>query len=741
MLTRDRLGTFVAVLLGTAIVAATLVLLTSARPRLPDRFADLAVLVQSPAAANRPDAFAEPVPWPAGTAERLAGRLRAVPGVRAVVEDRPFYAQPVRSGRPVPGHTVGYGWSDVTGRLLDGSPPAGDRDVVVDRALGVPVGGTVTLLTASGPAPWRVTGHVGTAAVFVSGPVAARLSPGVRVLGVAGRPDPAAVRSVVGGDGTVLTGDRRAEVEPRADARTRWIGLQVLTATTALAGFAGVFLAASTSAFAVSQRRREIGLLRAVGATPRQVRAMLYRSALLVGAAASALGVGLGVLAAHLLAGRLVHAGIEPAGYTVRWWTWAPAAAFAAGPLVALLGTAAAARRASRIGPLEAMRAAEVEKRPMTRLRWLAGLAAAAAGTAAAVATAVASDVSDLAQYSMLGAMALVVAATLLAPVVIPALVGVLLRPVRGVLGMLVRESALTAVRRTASTAAPVLLTVAFAVFVTGTVQTSTAAYAARRAATVDAAAVLVPDGTPGLHDAAAGRATLRTQVYVAGTAVPALGSADLPPGTALAAPTGAGRVTVTYPDGVAETLRVTGPAPPETELVLPRASVRAHDPSALAPAAFLPARPAVTAPGAEVVDAATYAARTDTEDDRLVWTFTLLLLAVSAGAGALAVANTLLMSARQRIGDYRVLRLSGATPGQVALTAALESALVVAIGSLLGIGTALLALIGSAQSLAAQSGRAVPVVVPWPLVACVVAGCLVVAVAAGALPARAARG
>jgi putative ABC transport system permease protein len=231
--------------------------------------------------------------------------------------------------------------------------------------------------------------------------------------------------------------------------------------------------------------------------------------------------------------------------------------------------------------------------------------------------------------------------------------------------------------------------------------------------------------------------------VYVAGSAVPALGSADLRPGTALTAPTAprAGTIVLTYPDGVSDTLRVTGPAPPGVELVLARDTVRAHDPSALAPAAFLPGRPASTAPGTEVVDVDTYAARADAEEDRLVWMFTLLLLAVSAGAGALAVANTLLMTTRQRIGDYRVLRLAGATPGQVALTAALESALVVTIGSLLGGATALLALLGSARSLAAQVGRAVPVVVPWPLVVSVVAGCLLFAVAASVLPARAARG
>ncbi|GAA3931476.1 ABC transporter permease [Actinoplanes auranticolor] len=741
MLTRDRLGTFIAVVLSTAVVAAALLLWASSQPRVPDRFEDLSVVVQSPAAANPAEFFAETVPWPAAAARELADRLGELPGVTAVVQDRPFYAQPIRSGRPVPGLTTGYGWRAGVARLVAGAPPSGERDVVVGRDLGVPVGQDIILLTGTGPAPWRVTGHVEGSAVLVAEPVAARLQPGVRAIGLVGDPDPAAVRAVVGSAGTVLTGAGRGALEPRADARLRWIGTQVLSATVALAGFACVFLVASTSAFAVNQRRREIGLLRAVGATPRQIRSTLYRSALLVGGAAATVGVALGAVLAVSLDGFLVDAHFQPVGFSVRWEPWAPAVAFLAGPLVSLLGAAASARRASRIGPLEALRVAEVEDRPMSRPRWIAGLTAAAVGAAAGVYTATAASVTDMAQFALLGAMALVVAAALLAPAVVPWLVRLLLWPVSGITGSLVRESALAGVRRTASTAAPVLLTVAFGVFITGTVQTSTAAYAARRAAAVDTRTVLIPNGTPGLTDAAAPAAPLPTQVYVAGASVAAVGLPTQPPGTALVSPDSADRfgdsVTVTYGDGVQETLRITGTAPAGTvpagpvpaELLLARDVVRDHDRSALAPAAFSAA--AAATPGAEVVSVATYASRADAEEDRLVWSFTLLLLGMSAGAGALAVGNTLLMATRHRIRDYRVLRLAGATPRQVALTVALESALVVAIGSILGGATAMLALLGSAGSLSAQVGTEISVIVPWSLISLIVGGCLVLALGA----------
>jgi putative ABC transport system permease protein len=195
--------------------------------------------------------------------------------------------------------------------------------------------------------------------------------------------------------------------------------------------------------------------------------------------------------------------------------------------------------------------------------------------------------------------------------------------------------------------------------------------------------------------------------------------------------------VVVTYADGTKETLRVTGAAPagPITaELVLARSQVRAHDGSALAPAAFSAA--AVPTPGAEVVSVATYARRADAEEDRLVWSFTLLLLGMSAGAGALAVANTLLMATRHRMRDYRVLRLAGATPRQVALTVALESTLVVTIGAILGGTAAMLAFLGGTQSLAAQVGTDVNLIVPWPAAALTSAICLVLALAASTLPA-----
>lgn len=120
-----------------------------------------------------------------------------------------------------------------------------------------------------------------------------------------------------------------------------------------VAGVTAIFVVASTFAFAVVQRRREVALLRTVGATPKQVRKMVRNEALLVGTVASAVGTVLGLFGAQLLADMLKSMDVSPEWFTVEpslhWTVLAPlAAAFLVGLLVAVGGAASAARRAER---------------------------------------------------------------------------------------------------------------------------------------------------------------------------------------------------------------------------------------------------------------------------------------------------------------------------------------------------------------------------------------------------------
>jgi putative ABC transport system permease protein len=405
----------------------------------------------------------------------------------------------------------------------------------------------------------------------------------------------------------------------------------------------------------------------------------------------------------------------------------------------------------------------------MGRVRWVLGVLLVAAGLASAVGIATADDIARAAPYALYAAMALVLGAAALAPVFVPVVAALLAGPfTAGPVGSLVRAEARTAARRTASVAAPVLLTFSFAVLVSGMVQTSTRAYGIGRAAAVDAGYVLAPDSAPGLSDAAVtaapGAAVLPTTVYVTDSeprdalGVDAAAFADVNnrlkvvsgsvadlqgPDTVVLTESAAARygplVRVTFADGESVPLRVVavvsdGSAP--VGLVLPRSTVRAHDPSALTSVVYL-ARP-VPVPagsGARLVDTVTHAREADAAEDRLVWVATLLLIGVSAGYGALAVANTLLLAARHRRANLRVLRLVGATDGQLLRLLAAEAVLVVTVGALLGGAVAGVALLGIRAGLAEQVGAPVALVVPWSVVAAVVGGCLLLAVLAGVTP------
>ncbi|SER40394.1 FtsX-like permease family protein [Actinokineospora terrae] len=771
-------GTFVAVFLGVAILSMTASVLLSAQPAVPDRYRGSPVVAQSSPVDQQDSAFTDTKPWSAAKAADLVRSFEALPGVARAIPDRTFYAQPVLGGVPVVGVEQGHPWSSVDlapYRLVSGSAPTAAGEIAVSRTVGVGPGTTLTVLTAAGAARYLVVGTVDGPGVYLSDGEAGRVSPGVRVIGL--RLDPGAdedavqagMRAALGGDGQVLAGAARVALEPMADQRVRWIGDQVLTGLGSLGGFVSIFVVASTFAFVVVQRRRELGLLRALGATPRQIRRMLLGEAVVIGVVGGALGVGLGAIMAPVLGDLLVSAGLEPPTFTVETRFLPLASAFVVGLLVAVAGVWAAGRRAARIRPLEALREAAVETKPMTRARWWTGGVCTGLGLLLVVFSVV-GDPDDMMTNSLYAAMALIVGGTLLAPVVIPPLVRVLTYPLAGgALGLVVRESALTSVRRTASTAAPVLLTVGLAVLVAGMVETSTGGYAVARELATRAEVVVLPNGTPGLSAEAVaatpGAALLPTELYGDNsTHYPATGvdpvefaktntrlTASIAglsdPDTAVLTESAAHRLGVrpgdttglTFEDGQRVNLRVVALLPDAsspTPILLPRQTVREHAPSALTSAVHVSGPVPASAPlGAQVLDRATYAANADAEEDRLVRIFVALLLIVALGYAALSIANTLLMSTAGRITDFTTLRRAGATRRQVTLAVAGESILVVTIGAALGFAIALTALYGMTTGLSHTLGAPVPLSVPWPVPLAAITTSLALALTATTLP------
>ncbi|MEV0733207.1 FtsX-like permease family protein [Polymorphospora sp. NPDC050346] len=790
------LGSFVALGLGVAVLVSTLLVLVAAQPKVPDRYAGAQVLVRAAPAGADPEAFPEFLPWSRADAGPLAGRLAALPGVESAVPDLSFYAQLVRDGRPVgapgEGQHNGHAWSTAALApypIVAGRAPAADGEVALDRDLGYTPGERVTLLTGAGPLPLTVTGTVDGPGFHVADPTADRLAGGVTVIGLRLSPgaDPdavaAAARDVVGDRADVYAGAGRTALEPEFEGRTRWIGAQLLIAMASLAGFVTIFVVASTFAFGIAQRRRELGLLRAVGATPGQVRRIIYGEAVVVGLLAAGGGAVLGAVFGPILGDLMVEAGLQPAGFTVPPDPLVLLGAVALGLTVALLGVWSASRRAGRVRPLEALREAAVDRRPMTPARWIFGVLGTAGGLAV-IAGAPALDPELLVNLMIYAAMSLIVGLFLLAPVIIPPVVRLVTRPARGATGELVREGALVAVRRVASTAAPVLVTVGFAVLITGLFEIQSHAFGTQRAERVPADVVVSPDGVPGLSDAvaaavAAGGGTsaaeLPTRIFVtgpAGEAWPveasgvepaALAAAsvsvssgsldDLSAPDALVTTVGTahrhgwqlgGTAPVVLADGETATLRVVAladdhalPAP----VLINRDTARTHDPSALTPvlyaAGITPDRAGVEGLGGLAATPAEYAHRADAEEDRLVRIFLLVLLALSVGYTGIAIANTLLMATTARRRDFAVLRLTGATPGQVARTVAVETTLTVTIGAVLGGLVAFAALVGLRNGYTELLGSPVDLVIPWSTVLPLVATCYLLALLASVVPAH----
>ncbi|GGX88605.1 hypothetical protein GCM10010358_48200 [Streptomyces minutiscleroticus] len=788
-------GSFVALALGVALLTVTGLVLASSRDapdRRPERFAAAPVVVKGADTLR--------VPTPAGDRTRRLAHPRPVPaavvaGLRrlgTVVEDRSF---PVRAAGG-PAGLVGHPWSTAAFapyELTAGRAPRAADEVAVGGDWAEPgervrTGrGTVAVV---GTVAARGAGAFKDA-VFYTDARAARLAPTSTQLVVDA--DEAAVRAAVRGSAgvRVLTGDARryADADPDRDA-------EALTAMNALFGTAGgvsafvsVFVVASTFAFAVAQRRREFGLLRTAGATPGQIRRAVAAEALVVGVLASAAGCALGAYGAPLLAAWAVDGGLAPAWFAVGDHAWPYHAAFWTGLLVALCGAAAAAWRAGRTGPAQALREASADAGAMTRGRLVlgAGLLLTAAVT---LALTLAGDPGDLLHRKTYVSrpMLLITAVALLAPAAVRPLTRLLAwLPARlpGAGGVLVRENAAAGVRRTAAVAAPVLVTVALAGSLHGATATLEEAGAAEvRARTAAAFVVTPPDGAD--FDPATVRAlravpgaevsaTAPSAVYVLEDGVALVGSeARAAEPDALAAtarlPLAAGRtadlddgsiivneewrhhtvgqrVRVWLGDGTRRTLRIAAVMTTGTGgngvcvtpanapgAVVDRVDVALAD-GADAHAVAAGLREAVRPAGGRVLTRDEWIGATRPGTDRTARLGFLLVLGIALLHTGISLVNTMVMAVSDRVRELAALRLAGATRWQVLRLVGAEALLVVAVGALLGLLAAGLELAGMWGALRLQSVRS-PVELPWAVTATVVGACAVLAVLASVVPA-----
>jgi putative ABC transport system permease protein len=340
----------------------------------------------------RVDAFAE-----TGLSGASLDAIRAAPGVKVVapsLQRRTFLVTDVGpAGDPV---TV-LGIDPATDRsirdlsLVRGVDLAPDtlRSVLVTESLakdrGLDLGSTVVFYGAAAPIEFRVIGVVAG-----DGPIPAAFGRTAWIAMPAAQ-DLFGTTSVTSADVTVardtttdavaaslesaITSEpyvlvRPAEIaaglrDSTADIRT------MLALVAAVVLFVGAFLIFNTLSMTVAERVREVGLLRAAGATRRQVGSLFLVQGVIVGVAGSVLGVLAGVVLAAVVVG-LLH---RVEGLTVGGITVLPADlafALALGTLVTAVAASEPAWRASRLSPVEALRSRMDPSVGMrAQLRWL----------------------------------------------------------------------------------------------------------------------------------------------------------------------------------------------------------------------------------------------------------------------------------------------------------------------------------------------------------------------------------
>lgn len=797
-------GSFVALALGVGLIAMTGMALAAtfdAPEREPERFAGAPVVVRASdtlrvatPVGERTQRLADPRPVPAG----LAGRLTAL---GRTAQDRTFPVRVVSGGEERTGHP----WSIAAAtpyRLSSGRAPRAPHEIVMatDPGSGVRVGDRVELGVAARDEAETVAVRtvVGTvpatgfeSAVFFADAEAARISPPLDAVVV--HADPAAVRRLVAtAPGmTVLTGDerRRADPDPDRDDEALVAVNAMLGTAAGITGFVSVFVVASTFSFTVAQRRREFGLLRTAGATPGQVRRMVVAEAAVIGVLASATGCLLGEAAAPRLVSWMTNAGIAPSWFAIGDVTWPLHAAFWTGLCVALAGVVVSAHRAGRTAPAEALRDSAVDSRAMPPSRLLTGSAVVLTGFGL-LAWALVTDPGDVLKRKayILQPLWLIVGFALLAPLLVRPLTRLLTwLPARlpGATGLLARQNASTSVRRTAAVAAPVLVTVALAVSLLGTVATINGAKADEAAArtgadwvvtaaegrALDPRFVARAQRVPGVVTSASrssavtvleeGTALIRsdaravdpsTLARVARLPVVSGRIADLDEGSVVVneeweTRTVGQRVNVWLGDGrevslrIAAVLRVgTGSngvyVTPENAAGagIDRIDIKLRDGAdRSATAALLEEAGRATATPVLTKDAWVSAHYPRTSDSTRAGL--LLILGIALLYTGIALANTLVMATSDRVRDFAVLRLTGATKAQVLRLVAAEALVVVAVGAVLGGAVAALNLLGVRGALELLSVSS-PVLVPWSTVGALLAASAALATVSAVLPA-----
>jgi putative ABC transport system permease protein len=818
---RFALTTF-AVVLGVGFVVGAFVVTDTLRSSVQGLFADISAGVDvSVRARSSLDAASSGGPVARGRIPAdVLDTVRDVDGVAAAGGSVGGYAQLLdeggravtTSGAPL----LGVSWGDVDevvpATMDEGSPPrrrgevAIDRDTAVDYDLSV--GDRTEVLLVGAREPVEIVG------VFTFGESNSLL--GARLTAF----DLETAQDVFGAPGQLDTVDVVAEDGVGPSELAERIGavlpegveavpVEQVNAESAqgvegflrvfqnvLLGFAGVSLLVSaffinnTFAILLGQRTREIALLRAVGASRRQVVASVLTEALLIGLLASVVGIGFGVVIALGLQSLLSVAGFalpeETLQLTPRTW----AAGLSVGIPVTLLAAWVPARHAARVPPVVALRDGPTEETGPRARRGVGGAVVLGLGSAAVVLSLFVLGGAARWWFLAVGAFLTFLGVAQLSRLLAGPVVGLLGRSAMGSLtGRLARANAVRTPQRTARAASALMIGLALVttVFVVGTSVKDSFARSIEGSVradlvvsdqaftgfspTVAAAIAEIPEvtavtgvrGAPFLVD---GEPEAVTAVEPGAAAE--LVDVDVIHGDLTAVGPGAIAMHRDEADerglAVGDRLRVefASGGPTDLEVVAVYADATYAGNFVVDLGSFAAAYPSVAldvlvfARLADDADTATARERVEavlapfpqlTLQDRSEFEaaqreqLDQVLLAVNGLLGLalfialMGISNTLALSVIERTREVGLLRAVGMGRGQVARMVLVESVLVATFGALLGVGVGMA--LGVGVTLALPASLVTLVAVPWITLGAVIVAAVVFGVLAGVVPAR----
>ncbi len=424
----------------------------------------------------------------------VADQVRSVAGVKQAVPEVSFPAYVMVDGKPVKGPggspSFGHGWESAPitpFSLRKGQVPSAPGDIVIDAALadraGARVGSSVTVQATSVATRYRVSGIAETqghdglsqqSAIFFSGDEARRLaghagqvtavgvltSSGANAGDVRDRVEKALANTQV----KVVSGDKRGGVE-FLDASKAQVMLISLSGTlSATAVLVAILVVVSTFGLSIQQRYRELALLRAIAATPKQIRKLIGREALVVGLAGGVGGCLVSLPLASWLRGRFVAAGAIP---DILKLSIGPAPWFAAvflSLVAAYVAARVAARRTTRIRPAEALAESAIEPPRPGAVRFVAGLVFTAGAVVLTITLSTLTTEPASTPVTFLTSLIWVVAATLLGTLLVRVATGFLSVPLKAlspVGGYFAAANTQANARRIAGVVTPLSLAVA----------------------------------------------------------------------------------------------------------------------------------------------------------------------------------------------------------------------------------------------------------------------------------------